>query len=310
MQSIAGKRASAQESGVDPTEANEALELIRRCLTGEPAAIQVFQGHYGELIYGYPLRVFGTPPEDAADFYVYAFDEGRIFRRMRTFAGRAPLRAYLLAYVLDHLVIDWKRRERELDTVPLDTLGQLPDPVYTLRASEARPLRDLLAGLEPEKAVIMKLLYVEDWELQPPEIRHLARISKRTMADVLTGIDRLRATVREREARLKGIEDALDAVQAWISVYERQLQRINTELTTFPPGPMRERLSTSRGEVERKITRRQQQRAKLLAQAQRRKVTAPYREIAALLNTSVGNVASQIARVRQQLKERGLSDES
>jgi len=310
VQSVAANHASAQEGGVDPREAHEAQELIRRCLAGEETAIRSFQGCYGELIYGYPLRVFGTPAEDAADFYVYAFDEGRIFRRMRTFAGRAPLRAYLLSYVLDHLVIDWKRRERELETVPLDTLGQMPDQTPPPRSTEVPPLRELLAGIEPEKAVVMKLLYVEDWEIQPSEIRYLARASKRTVADVLSGIDRLRATVRDREARLKSIEDALDAVQAWISVYERRLQRINTELNTLPRGGVAERLSATRAEIERKITRRQQQRAKLIAQTQRRKVTAPYKDIATLLNTTVGNVASQIARVRQQLKEQGTHDDN
>ena len=53
--------------------------------------------------------------------------------------------------------------------------------------------------------------------------------------------------------------------------------------------------------VERKIQRRRQQRAKLLAQAQRRKVTAPYKDIAAMLNTSIGNIGSQIARLRREL---------
>lgn len=294
---------------MDPREGNDEQELIRQCLAGEHAAIHTFQHHYGELIYGYPLRVFGTASEDAADFYVYAFEEGRIFRRMRTFAGRAPLRAYLLAYVLDHLVIDWKRREREIETVPLDTLGQLPDMTPPPRSNESRSLSELLADIEPDKAVVMKLLYVEDWELQPAEIRHLARASQRSVGDVLQAIDRLRATVRERETRLKAIEDALDGVQAWITVYQRRLQRIEADLGTMPRGALLERLQSTRAEIERKILRRHQQRAKLVTQAQRRKVTAPYKDIAALLNTTVGNVASQIARVRQQLRERGFGDE-
>ena len=291
-------------------EGNDEQELIRRCLTGDRAAIHAFQGHYGELIYGYPLRVFGTASEDAADFYVYAFEDGRIFRRMRTFAGRAPLRAYLIAYVLDHLVIDWKRREREIDTVPLDTLGQLADPTPPPRATEPRSLTELLDGIEPEKAVVMKLLYVEDWELQPAEVRYLARASKRNVRDVLEDIDRLRATVRDREARLKAVEDALDTVQAWISVYQRRLQRIDSDLAAMPTGPAGARLQATRTEIERKITRRHQQRARLVSQAQRQKVTAPYKDITALLNTTVGNIASQIARLRQHLKERGVGDAS
>ncbi|HUI27996.1 MAG TPA: hypothetical protein VL403_18080, partial [Candidatus Kryptonia bacterium] len=85
---------------------------------------------------------------------------------------------------------------------------------------------------------------------------------------------------------------------------------IDTELATMPRGATADRLQAARAEIERKIARRQQQRTRLIAQAQRRKVTAPYKDIAALLNTTIGNIASQIARLRQQLKEQGLGDES
>jgi len=118
----------------------------------------------------------------------------------------------------------------------------------------------------------------------------------------LDRIDRLRSTVREREAGLKRMEDALDAVQAWIQLYERRVQRISDDLAALPPTSMAaERLREERVQLERKVQRRRQQRGKLLAQAQRRKVTAPYKEIASMLNTSIGNIGSQIARLRREL---------
>jgi DNA-directed RNA polymerase specialized sigma24 family protein len=46
---------------------------------------------------------------------------------------------------------------------------------------------------------------------------------------------------------------------------------------------------------------------KLLDRAQRRKVTTPYKDIASLLNTTVGNVGSQIARLRQELAQKAAS---
>jgi len=291
-------------------EAREARRLISRCFAGDVEAAREFQAQYGELIYGYPMRVYRVPPDEAGDFYVFAFERGRIFRRVRTYEGRAPFRAYLLGFVLDDLVLEWKRGVREIETVSIETLGELPDLVTADRATDDEgegamdrtSLTQLLGDLSPSKSVVMKLLYVEDYEFQPAEVRYLAQVSGCEVPEVLDRIDRLRATVREREAGLKRMEDALDAVQAWVQLYERRVQRINDDLTALPPTSMAaERLREERGQLERKIQRRRQQRGKLLAQAQRRKVTAPYKDIAAMLNTSIGNIGSQIARLRREL---------
>jgi RNA polymerase sigma factor (sigma-70 family) len=290
------------------SETHEALELIGRCLSGDPAATAQFQQRYGELIYGYPRRVFRTPADEAGDFYVFAFEQRRIFRRLRTFEGRAPLRAYLLGFVLDDLVLEWKRSARELDTVSIEALNELPDHNQPLAgemvsaSTGAERLSALLSRVEASKAVVMKLLYVEDYDFTPTDIRQLARMSGRRAREVVAGIDRLRSTVREREAGLKRLEDAVDGVHAWIQLYERRLRRINDDLGSLPPTSVAaERLRQERLQLDRKLQQRQRQRTKVAAQVQRRKVTAPYKEIAALLNTSVGNVASQIARLRQEL---------
>lgn len=289
-------------------ETDEAVQLIGRCLSGDPGAAEQFQQRYGELIYGYPRRVFRMPAEEAGDFYVFAFEQRRIFRRLRTFEGRAPLRAYLLGFVLDDLVLEWKRGERELDTVSIEALNELPDHTQSATedmaaaSKEAERLSALLNSVEASKAVVMKLLYVEDYEFTPADIRQLASVSGRRARDVAAGIDQLRATVREREAGLKRLEDAVDGVHAWIQLYERRLRRITDDLGSLPPATVAaERLRQERLQLERKLQQRQRQRTKLAAQVQRRKVTAPYKDIAALLNTSIGNVASQIARLRQEL---------
>jgi RNA polymerase sigma factor (sigma-70 family) len=299
-------------------EAGEARDLVRRCLSGDREAVQKFQEQYGELIYGYPTRVYGTAAEQAADFYVYAFDKERIFHRLRTFSGRAPLRAYLLGYVLDHLAIDWQRAAREVDTLPMDTINGFADRQCLVSesataaaptASAREPLRQALAAMAPAKAVIIKLLYIEDYDLAPSDIQYLAQASRRRVKDVLAAVAHLRATVREREASLKRIEDSLDAVQAWIQLYERRLQRVDEELRGLGHGNASspvyaQRLAEERAELERKIRRRQEQRRGLLDRAQRRKITTPYKDIAALLNTSSGNVASLIARARRELMQR------
>jgi DNA-directed RNA polymerase specialized sigma24 family protein len=294
-------------TGVDQTsEAREALELIRRCLGGSRQGAAQFQALYGELIYGYPTHVFRIASEEAGDFYVYAFDKGRIFRRLQTFEGRVPLRAYLLGFVLNDLVLEWMRGRREIDTVPLDTVG---DPMAADTEVNAAPsgngvgarggMAGLLAGLDPSKTVVLKLLYIEDCDLSPAEIRFISEASGRCIADVLRGVEELRATVREREAMLKQMEDRLDSVQSWIRLYERRLRDIDAELTAA--GSITSERQEERAQLQAKLERRQRQRQKLSSDARRRKVTAPYKDIAALLNTTTGNIGSQLARVRREL---------
>jgi hypothetical protein len=291
------KQSSVGAPGQPLSDAEAARELIRDCLRGDADALYRFQQQFGELIYGYPIRVFRFAPEDAGDFYLFAFDGGRIFRRLRSFEGRAPLRAYLLGFALDDLVLEWKRGEKEIETVPLEAVGEIAasdDSTNGITgALDARDsLRDVLAAVEPSKAVIMKLLHIEDYELSPMEVRHLASVSGRGVADIMNGLSQLRATVRERETALKQLEDSLDAVHAWIQLYERRMRRISEDLSSLPPtAPATARLREEQAELNRRIERRRAQRTKLLDRAQRRKVTAPYKDIASLLNTTVGNRA-------------------
>jgi chromosome segregation ATPase len=166
-------------------------------------------------------------------------------------------------------------------------------------------LSHFLQSVDPARAVVLKLLHVEDYDLSPAETRHVAETSGRSLEEVLRAVEQLRATVREREAAAKGIEDKLEGVQAWIQLYERRLRRIAEDLAALPPSSTAAtRLREEQAELERKTQRRQEQRANLLANRKRRKVTAPYKEIAAILNTTVGNVGSQISRLRQELIER------
>jgi RNA polymerase sigma factor (sigma-70 family) len=285
--------------------------LIQRCLAGETGAITEFQAEYGELIYGFPIRVYHVPRDSAGDFYIFAFEKGRIFRRVQTFEGRIALRAYLLGFVLDNLVLEWKRGEKEIETVPIEAVSELADDRPPLDAmaepNDARrqAFADILAEMPPAKSVVLKLLHIEDCDLSPEDIRYLRKVSGRRVPDILAEIERMRSTVREREAGLKRVEDQLEGVHAWIQLYERRLRRIATDLAALPPAASTaESLRSEQLELERKLQWRQKQRANLLDRAQRRKVTTPYKDIAALLNTTVGNIASQILRVRKDVAAR------
>jgi len=139
-------------------------------------------------------------------------------------------------------------------------------------------------------------------------LRQLARVLARLFMRLLLrhepGVVHLaRALVREREASLKDVEENLGTVLAWVQLFERRLWCIDAELAVRPS----DRLRAEAAELRRKLERRQRQRTKLMGRAKRRQITAPYKAIAALFNTTVGNIASQIARARQELREKGLA---
>jgi hypothetical protein len=128
---------------------------------------------------------------------------------------------------------------------------------------------------------------------------------------VLAGIERLRRIVRERETRLQETDDALDSVHGWLRLYDRRLRELREQLESDTAAGRTERLADLRrehAELERKHEWRQRQRAALLTRSQRRKVTAPYKEIADLLNTSVGTLGSRIKRLRDEILRAGAGD--
>jgi len=258
-------------------------------------------------------------PEDAAAFRDLGLDarpigdsldwDGLVIQRVPARHGSGAIAdalAPVSGFVLDDLVLEWKRTQRTLDTVSIDDIGELPEPVDVVHAGDATDyawLRRAFERLDPTRALVLKLLYIEDWDLTAQEMRTLAETSGRSLAEVVRGIEDLRALVREREASLKDVEENLGTVLAWVQLFERRLWCIDAELAVRPS----DRLRAEAAELRRKLERRQRQRTKLMGRAKRRQITAPYKAIAALFNTTVGNIASQIARARQELREKGLA---
>lgn len=298
--------------GTDMREQADGAEeraLVQRCCAGDAAAMREFQERYGEVIYAYPIRAYRVPADEAGDFYVFALEGGRLFRRLRTFAGRVPLRSYLVGFVLDHLMLEWKRQAREVDTISLDAMEQerpaeLPtaDTSGPPESSGGKSWQDILAELPLQKALVLKLLHVEDADFSPVDLRYLAKASGKSIADVIDAIEQLRATVREREATVRRLDDQLESVHGWVRLYQRRLARLQADgAHRAPESEAASKLDAERRELERKLAWRMDQRRRLWRQLQRRKVTAPYKEIARLLGTTVGNVASQILRVRREV---------
>lgn len=293
-------------------ENKQIQNLIKRCLEGDEAAWAGFQQQFGEIIHGYPIRVYRVPPDDASDFYIYVFEDGRIFRRVRSYEGRAPFQAFLLGFVLDALFIDWRRTTKKLDTVGLDDVGEAVGATTdhdTTDHDTTGPgdavLDGLLGGIDPNKAIVMKLLHAEDAEFTPEDVQLLAKRSGRPVIEVLDTIERLRNEVRDGEAGTKEIEGRLDAIHSWIQLYEKRLHRIRQERSAAVPGSNRDKtLGEQEDTLLGRIDRRRQARENLVAKTRSHRAAVPYKEIADILNTTVGNVGSQVTRLRKELQKR------
>ena len=286
---------------------DDVRELVRGCAAGDGAARRAFQDRFGEDVYNFPVKIYGVSAERAADFYVYVFEADRIFTRMRTFEGRNGIqfRTFLAYYVLRSLFLEWQRGSRELDTVSLGDDEPAAGVAEPLPAADA----DVLAaweGLGPEERLDLKLLSLLEHPLAPDDVRLLARLSRRSLEETIAIVAEVEAGLRARDVELARLRDQLDSVWGWIVLRRRELQENGERLRLM--GSNRgstnaQRLEERRGELEAGLEKRMRQRERLLDEIRSFKMTTPYKDIARMLNSSVGTVCSRIFRLRQRLEK-------
>lgn len=316
---MAGERSSG--------DLEDARELVRLCAEGDPRARRAFQDRFAEDIYNFPVKIYGLPPDKAADFYIYVFERDRIFVRLKSFEGRGgiQLRTFLSFHVLRALFLDWQRGNRELDTVSLsaplrhggeegaaleDVLAAPDDERADAPPEELAALWD---SLTPEERLDLKLLSLLEHDLAADELRLLAEISRRSLAETLDAVLEVQASLRRKDARLAALEDDVDSAWGWLVLRRRELQQIDEKIRLMgaePESAEAKRLLERRRELEAAIEKRSQQHARTLDEMKGYKVTTPYKDIARLKNSTVGTVCSRIFRLRQRLEERCSAGEA
>jgi RNA polymerase sigma factor (sigma-70 family) len=287
-------------------ESDDVRELVRGCAAGDGAARRAFQDRFGEDVYNFPVKIYGVSADRAADFYVYVFEADRIFTRMRTFEGRNGIqfRTFLAYYVLRSLFLEWQRGSRELDTVSLG--DEEPAGV-----AEALPVADAdvtaaWQGLSPEERLDLKLLSLLEHPLGPDDVRLLARLSRRSVEETVAIMAEVEAGLRTRDVELARLRDQLDSVWGWIVLRRRELQETGERLRLMGSNrgaTTAQRLEERRAELEAGLEKRMRQRERLLDEIRSFKMTTPYKDIARMLNSSVGTVCSRIFRLRQRLEK-------
>lgn len=301
-----------------PDRLSSILDLIRACANGEQSARLRFQDEYGEDIYNFPLKIYGLPEETAGDFYVYVFEKDRIFSRIRTFKGKNNIqfRTFLSFYVLKHLFFEWQRNQKSIDTVSWNTpvsngddAGSVLEDIVSLISdqesiSENSAVSTFLQALSQEEQLDLKLLTLIECDLNPQEIRLLARIASRSLADTIALVAEVQSSLKRKDEKISRLCDELDSVWGWILLRQKALQEIDEKILLrrqYKTSLDIERLYAQKTALEHALAKRQRQREKIIAEIRRYKLTTPYKDMATLLNTTVGTVGSRISRIRERL---------
>lgn len=308
-------------------ESDAVKTLIQQCVQGEVAARIAFQEAYGPLIYSFPVRIFHLPESDAGAFYLYAFEKERIFKRLQTFQGRNAIQftTYLSFHVLRDLVLEWLRTQEDVELLSLDTpaiqntmgddtsqpLGQqlasavlTPEDVLVEREDLDHTAR-ILAGLAPENRLLLKILCVAEVDLEPDEMRLLARLSGRGISETVEILEDVQEAVEQRVATVYQRHDQLATVSHWIFTYQQRLKELKDTLAgdvALAENARRQALQREQHELERKLEWRYRQQETLRREALRTQVCPPYKDIARLFNWPLGSVGTRIARAREALR--------
>ena len=298
-----------------PPALDTAIGLIARCLRGDAAAVAHFQAEYGPGIYAYPQRRTRRrdAQEDACgDFYLYAFERAQIFRRLRGYEGRAPLKAYLYGWVLPDLYLGWRRRSKL--TVPMESLPRARPAAPHEAAREldiAAPpppsadnatalLRARLRHASASVAITMKLLCAADYDFSSEEVTQLAAESGRSLAQVHECIADLRTVISQREQKQHGFDEHLDRIYATLLRAEHRLRLCDAELAVVTEDSgTRTRLLALREMLQGLVRKRRCQQDVTLQNCRRTQTLAPFRLIAETMGCSTGVVGARVARFRK-----------
>jgi hypothetical protein len=283
--------------------------LIANCAQGDTAARQEFQQRYGPLIYTFPVRLFRLPQEEAGDFYLYTFAEGRIFNRVKTFAGKNAIHfeTYLATYVLKHLFFEWRRTLKQPEIVALD--DALPDTTnepdrFVFEAYHTKLFAALFAQLDVETRLILKLLALGLVEFAEDEVLCLAQSTARSMRETLDVLDQMHVHLETKIDKTQLQWDKLHTVAFWIQTYQRRIAELERQLEMHQDHSFTETaqaLRSDKAEIERKLVWRFQQQAKLRREVQKSTIRPSHKDIATLLQVPLPTASAKIHRARKAL---------
>jgi DNA-directed RNA polymerase specialized sigma24 family protein len=141
-------------------------------------------------------------------------------------------------------------------------------------------------------------------DLSPEDVRLLAKLSGRSLRETLALLAEVQDGLKRKDEKVSQLRDELDSVWGWILLRQKELQEIEKKILLIPAkrsAPDREKLLNQKNALEKALVKRYRQKERISAEIRAYKLTTPYKDIARLLNLTVGTVCSRIFRLRERL---------
>ena len=296
----------ANRSSVDNLE--NLKELLKSCIAGDSGSIMHFQDQFGEDIYNFPVKARHVNMDQAADFYCYCFEKNRIFKRLLSFKGLCSLRTYQYC-ILQSLFNEWVREEDRtiISTVPFDNLDDPGDHQISEPGDDpsdsSKEYYALFGDLNPEEKIYVKLLSYHEFGLEPSDMRMISEIFGKSIVKVMDSFIEIDNKLSERDEQHAERQFKLDEVEVRILNLERKIKNLSHKTENPERNPNQDWV-----ELNKKLEWRRRQKEELIKKYKQIKCQLSYRDIADLLNISLGKVSEKINEIKKKIS--GLCNES
>jgi DNA-directed RNA polymerase specialized sigma24 family protein len=274
-------------------------ELLKACLGGDVVSLKRFQDQFGEDIYNFPIKVRRIDKGKAADFYCYCFEKGRIYKRLLTFEGRCSLRTYQYHILID-LCNEWRREDKgqAFDLEPLANHKELADIDVLIDDIPWSEFNAFLKTLDPEDTIYIKLLSYHEFGLKLSDLRAISKISNKPVDHLMDMLIEIDWKLAQRNETYAERLNKLDEIDGRILDLERKIKHRIQGQEEFDSARDTELI-----EWQEKLQWRRRQQEQMLAGYKRVKCEVSYRDIAALLNLSLGKVSERINQIKKRISE-------
>src|SRR5262249_56063139 len=115
----------------------------------------------------------------------------------------------------------------------------------------------LWAALAPEERLDLKLLSLLEYDLDPADLRLLARLAGRPLDETRALVEEVQRDLRRKDVRLAALAAELDSTWGWLALRRRELEKTDEELRLRgAAGAAGDRLAARRRTLEAAIARR------------------------------------------------------
>jgi RNA polymerase sigma factor (sigma-70 family) len=306
---------------------SEKENLIQPLLQGisenKTESIKEFFEIFSDDIYNFPIRYNNFSEDEAADFYLYAFEHLKNGKKISSFQGKSKFTTWFFS-VLRNLVIDFLRTRRNKlkiasmanitpDGVEFDFFQNIPDHTQNNNDFEQELTHQFLEYIEKlniNQRILLKLAYIHYLDFENLEIEWLSKLNETSIEKILKEISRLKNIALLRANEIKNIEDRL--TMNFLAIDNLEL-KLNSFFQEHPELPRNEKewseIFTS-PEIPEDINKiiqslsRKKERHLHLIQTQQKSLLAtriPYKEFSGLLKSSDGVLSVQLSRLLKKI---------